>query len=241
MPVTVDNNYEVTVTPEKWQRELYKALRSPELRNKILEELRLPSDETEDKLYDEYLKVRELIEDSRDSEDWETLNTLYDKLDDTYKKYKSYRDQRITDPYSRMYRLYQIYKTAQRPSINYGKERAYYDGTLYPPSILKDPYYYIADNILNINSGSVNNIHDYNTLISELSHPIQERYGKNSYTLENINKARNQKKWNDTAERYSDPTHYEYEAHTLFQPQINEYILNEITPTLFPIKKQEEN
>lgn len=125
--------------------------------------------------------------------------------------------------YDRWGRLYNLWNWAGKPKVKSHDGRAYYHP--FTNTIYSDPTH----------------------ILSELAHPLQMKYGSKSANINSIAKTlwgeglrigRNifnnphpNKNSNSNSNRlwynydhYDDPSHYEYETHKIFEPQMNNYI-----------------
>ena len=134
------------------------------------------------------------------------------------------------DSYNVLNRLYNTWVSAGKPKIKrdnfflnkVGKLFGYEDRANWQPwSGIHLP----IEGYKNKDYGSTN---DYNYVvlddfINEISHPIQWKYGQNNHYIKNFIT----NIWNDiigNRNQYNDPKNYEYETHTIVQPEIENYI-----------------
>lgn len=181
MAVFVNDDYEVTVTPEPWQVRLKNAL--PRVVRKEIFGNKTSSWQEDPGLFYTLGQGRVLPVDT------ERGDYVLDYIQDASR------------------RLYDIYEEAGSPYL--------ISGTIFPrPGILS-----------NVALG----IKDYDTLLNELSHPIQAKHGNNQdYNLKNIVTRWFDKTTDDSL--YTDPNEYEYETHEVFYPEIKQYVREGITP-----------
>lgn len=155
---------------------------------------------------------------------YNTVLPLYSKLPGCNTDIRTYQgdayDEDVADyVYDASKRLYNIYKLADSPKILDG-DKWYYthndDGSV-RASIINIPYFPI-----------IRGVNDENELIAELAHPIQRKYGKNGIDFIKQFRRRFNKKLD--ASLYKDKNNPEYETHSIFEPEIYNYIFKNEKP-----------
>lgn len=251
MSVTVDKNYNIVVTPEYWQTDLKKNF-DPIILDIIMRNI-IHSSSGYNKAKQEYNQIYEELEKKFGNEnDWPKEFWKSEEADKLKKaQNKLVLEYTNTDNYHEgMKRFWRVWKTAGKPYLTSDNpEQSYHDELkLFPraytysninPSHKTLSNKKISKKILDFSklknmSNSAYAINNFKDAIAEISHPIQEIYGEN---LETSNQEDLLNYPNNIEDKYNDPYHYEYETHSIIQPQLENFILEGILPN-FPIYKQ---
>lgn len=226
---------EVTIKPEPWQKDFHANFGNKKVRENII-------NTWEDDVYSghsevnasRFRKLNKIKESIKNAESNPGLASVVQPLKEEYQRaYKSLRRSdydtinydEITE-YNVLRRLHNIWNAAGRPAIseNYDPSLVYEDSNenkINRASIVMSPF---GDEIL-----GGDNLSD---IVAELSHPLQLKYGKQKYNQKAKRRSRLDELHGDGYSRYQDPTHYEQETHSVVEPELWDYLIDEV-PTKY--------
>lgn len=132
------------------------------------------------------------------------------------------------DSYNILNRLYNVWNNAGRPKIR--RDNPILNSIIYKDRANYFPGYGISLPIKGYKQQDYGNTRDFNYVvlddfISEIAHPIQLKQGNNRNYIRNFL----YNSFNDiigSRKQYDDKDNYEYETHSVIQPELEDYIYN---------------
>lgn len=191
---------EIIVTPENRQKDFIDNFANKEFRNRMYSDLRynVPRENYNVALENIYSNTPKNL-------NRQEINKRRNELIKNAKdKFKIEENDNYINIDNHLKRLYTIWNDANRPKVNIGKGRPYFNPI----------------------TNSVNNINNIHNLNAELSHPIQYKYGLRNkwynYLVDFPKTVYGELTGN--YKHYKDNYHYEGETHNYIEPILNDYL-----------------